>query len=114
MSRFLKSFGFALNGILYAVKTQGNFKLHLAAATIVVFAGCYFNLASTDWLWLILAMGLVLMAELFNTALEILVDFISPTYHKKAGLVKDTAAAAVLIAAITAALIGLIIFIPKI
>jgi len=114
MSRFTKSFGFALNGILYAFKTQPNFKVHSALIVMVTLAGWYFQLNSSEWLWLLAAIALVLISELFNTAIEVLVDLVSPAYNEKAGIVKDTAAAAVLVAAIIAIAIGLIIFLPKI
>jgi diacylglycerol kinase len=114
MSRFIKSFGFAGNGILYALKTQPNFKIHLALTITTFFAGWYFKLNTAEWLWLIAAIGLVLITELFNTALEVLVNLVSPGFHEKAGIVKDTAAGAVLVAAIIAVLIGLVIFVPKI
>jgi len=113
MSRFIKSFGFAFSGIVYAFKTQPNFKYHCAATVIVVILGWYCRLDNSEWLWILAAVALVLISELLNTAIEILVDLVSPTYNRKAGLVKDTAAAAVLIAAIIAAAIGLIIFVPK-
>jgi len=114
MSRFTKSFSFALNGILYAFKTQPNFKVHSALIVMVTLAGWYFQLNSSEWLWLLAAIALVLISELFNTAIEVLVDLVSPAYNEKAGIVKDTAAAAVLVAAIIAIAIGLIIFLPKI
>ncbi|MET3113374.1 diacylglycerol kinase [Pedobacter sp. CG_S7] len=113
MSRFIKSFGFALNGIVYAFKTQPNFKYHCALTILAVTLGWYYRLNNSEWLWIMVAVAMVLISELLNTAIEILVDLVSPTYNKKAGLVKDTAAAAVLIAAIIAAAIGLIIFVPK-
>jgi diacylglycerol kinase len=114
MSRFIKSFGFALNGILYAFKSQANFKIHCVLIVMVSFAGWYFELKGAEWLWLLAAIALVLISELFNTAIEVLVDLVSPAYHEKAGIVKDTAAAAVLVAALIAIAIGLIIFLPKI
>lgn len=114
MSKFIRGFGFAGKGLYYAFRTQVNFRFHCAAALIVVFLGWYFNLNQTEWLWILLSIALVLVLELINTAIEALVDLVSPDYHQKAGIAKDTAAAAVLISALLAALIGLIIFIPKI
>jgi undecaprenol kinase len=113
MSRFIKSFGFALNGIAYAFKTQPNFKFHCALTAVVLLSGWHFELKSAEWLWLLAAIALVLISELLNTAIEVLVDLVSPNYHEKAGIVKDAAAGAVLVAAIIAAIIGLIIFVPK-
>jgi diacylglycerol kinase len=110
----IKSFGFAVAGLRYAFKTQPNFKFHIFALLVVGILGWYLRLDRTEWLWILAAISMVLVAELLNTAIETLVDLVSPAYHVKAGIVKDTAAAAVLVAAIIAAAIGLIIFIPKI
>jgi diacylglycerol kinase len=110
----IKSFGFAIAGLRYAFKTQANFRFHSFALLVVAILGWYYQLDRTEWLWILAAISMVLVSELINTAIETLVDLVSPTYHKKAGIVKDTAAAAVLVAAIIAAAIGLIIFIPKV
>lgn len=113
MSKFIKSFGYALSGIGHAFKSQFNFRFHLIALLAVVIAGWYFHLTVTEWLWIIVVSVLVLTAELFNTAIEVLVDLVSPNIHPKAKIIKDVAAGAVLITAIGAVLTGLIIFIPK-
>lgn len=113
MSRFIKSFGYAFSGLGYAIKTQFNFKVHLAALLLVMALGYWCKLAVTEWLWIIGATGMVLMVELLNTAIEVLTDLVSPEIHPKAKIIKDVSAAAVLVAAITAAAIGLVIFIPK-
>ncbi|WP_342329545.1 diacylglycerol kinase family protein [Pedobacter sp. FW305-3-2-15-E-R2A2] len=114
MAKFIKSFGYAFSGIVHAFKSQFNFRFHIAALFVVGLAGWYFQLSAGEWLWIVVAAGIVLLSELFNTAVEVLVDLVSPDIHPKAKIIKDTAAAAVLIAAITSVLIGLIIFIPKI
>ena len=114
MSRLIKSFGFAAAGITHAFKTQPNFRFHTLACILVVLAGFFFKLNAAEWLWILAAIAMVLVSELLNTAIEVLVDLVSPEYNKKAGVVKDAAAGAVLIAAIIAVAIGLIIFIPKI
>jgi diacylglycerol kinase (ATP) len=113
MKKFIRGFGYALNGIWHAAVTQLNFKVHLGAALMAVYAGYALHISASEWLWIILCIGMVLIAELFNTALEFLTDLVSPEYNKKAGLVKDMSAGAVLITAICALLIGLIIFVPK-
>lgn len=110
----IRSFGFAVAGLRYAFNTQPNFKFHIVALLVVSVSGWYVDLSRSEWLWIIAAVAMVLVAELLNTAIEVLVNLVSPAYHIKAGIVKDTAAAAVLIAAFAAAAIGLIIFIPKI
>lgn len=113
MRKFIRGFGYALNGIWHASITQLNFRVHLVAALVAVYAGYALHISKNEWLWIILSIALVLVAELFNTALEFLVDLVSPEYNKKAGLVKDMSAGAVLITAIGALLIGLMIFLPK-
>jgi diacylglycerol kinase (ATP) len=113
MRKFIRGFGYAFNGIWHATATQLNFKVHLAAAVIAVYGGWALHISPDEWLWIILCIGIVLAAELFNTAIEFLTDLVSPEYNKKAGLVKDMAAGAVLVIAICALIIGLIIFVPK-
>jgi diacylglycerol kinase len=113
MRKFIRGFGYALNGIWHATATQLNFRVHLVAGIIALCAGCALHISKDEWLWIILCIAMVLMAELFNTALEFLTDLVSPEYNKKAGLVKDMGAGAVLITAICALVIGLIIFVPK-
>lgn len=109
-----RSFSHAWRGLKIIVRTQHNAWLHtLAAVTAVVF-GFYFCISITEWFALILSIGLVLVAEAFNTALEFDIDLTSPEYHPFARDTKDVAAGAVLIAALTALIIGLIIFIPKV
>lgn len=110
----IKSFTFALKGILYAFKTQHNIRIHIIAMFFVITAGFIFRLNLIEWGLIVFAIGIVLVSELINTAIESLVDFISPNYNKNVGLIKDAAAGAVLISAITSVVIGLIIFLPKI
>jgi undecaprenol kinase/diacylglycerol kinase (ATP) len=114
MRKFILGFKYAFNGIKYAVLTQLNFKFHMIAALLIVGAGIYYNLKATEWLWISVAIALVMAAELFNTALEVLVDLVSPNVHPKAGIVKDLASGAVLLIAILAAIIGVSIFLPYI
>ncbi|WP_423148164.1 diacylglycerol kinase family protein [Rubrolithibacter danxiaensis] len=114
MNKLIKSFGYAIKGIIYAAKTQVNFQIHLVAALSAIILGFYFKISVNEWLWIILCIGLVLIVELLNTAIEVLVDLISPQFNKKAGVIKDIAAGAVLTSAILAIAIGLFIFIPKI
>jgi len=113
MKKFIRGFGYAFKGIWHAATTQLNFRVHLVAALVALFAGYTLDISSNEWLWVAICIGAVLAAELFNTAIEFLTDLVSPEYNKKAGQVKDMAAGAVLITAITALIIGLIIFLPK-
>ncbi len=110
----LKSFGYAFNGLKHAVITQHNMWIHLVAAVLVVLFGFLLKVSPTEWLLLVFAIGLVISTEIINSAIELLTDLVSPDEHPKAGLVKDLAAGAVLVAAITAFIIGLLIFAPKI
>jgi len=113
MNKFIKGFVYALNGIWHASVTQLNFRVHLVCAIVAVYGGYALHISNDEWLWIIFCIGMVLVAELLNTAIEFLTDLVSPEYNKKAGLVKDMAAGAVLITAITALTIGLLIFVPK-
>ena len=106
-------FRFAWSGILYFFKSQQNARIHAMIRLAVIVLGLWLELSHTEWLLVIFCIGMVFGAELFNTAIELLTDLVSPDYHPKAGKVKDVAAAAVLISAITSAVIGLIIFMPK-
>jgi len=114
MKKFLLSFTYAWKGFSYAFRTQLNFKVHSVTAALAILMGFLFDLSIREWLWIFLAIGVVLIAELFNTALEAFVDLVSPEYNPKAGIVKDVAAAAVMITAFLAILIGLMVFVPKI
>ena len=113
MRKFIRGFGYAFNGIWHATATQLNFKVHLVAAVIAIYGGWALHISPDEWLWIIFCIGIVLAAELFNTAIEFLTDLVSPEYNKKAGLVKDMSAGAVLVIAICTLIIGLIIFVPK-
>lgn len=113
MKKFIRGFGFAFNGLGYAAKTQLNFRVHLVASLLAVFMGYALHISVNEWLWIAFCIAIVLMAELFNTALEFLVDLVSPEYNKLAGHIKDIAAGAVLVAALFALLTGCIIFLPK-
>jgi diacylglycerol kinase len=108
----LKSVTYALQGMLHLVRTQPNARLHLLAAFLVCAAGLYFDLSRAEWLWITAAVVLVWSAEAFNTALEQLADALHPEPHPGIGRAKDMAAAAVLIAALGAAVIGMLVFMP--
>ena len=108
----LKSFTFAWKGILTCAGHEQNITFHLIAAIAVVAAGFFFNIPHTEWMVVMLCIGTVISAELFNSAIERLVDLVSPEWQKIAGEVKDIAAGAVLVTAIVAAIVGLIVFLP--
>jgi len=110
----LRSFGFALAGLVYAVKTEGNVRVHLVASIIVVALGFGLGVSRLEWAALVSAIGLVWLAELLNTALEILCDFVEPARADAIKRAKDVAAAGVLAAALAAASIGGLVFWPYI
>ena len=114
MKKLIRGFGYAFKGIGYAATTQLNFRIHLVASLTAILLGYALHLSTNEWIWIIFCMALVMAAELLNTAIEVLVDLVSPAYNEKAGHVKDVAAGAVLITAIFALITGLIIFLPKI
>lgn len=109
----LQSIGYAVNGILSFFKTQHNAIIHLCSTVTVVMAGLFFAIPVNEWLAIILVTGFVWVAEVFNTAIEAIMDHVSPEQHPKVKYIKDVAAAAVLLAAITAVVTGGLIFIPK-
>jgi diacylglycerol kinase (ATP) len=107
-----KSFTHAWRGIAVFIRTTHNAWIHLAILACVTALGFYVRITTTDWMLLVFAAGLVLVAEAINTAIEIDIDLTSPDYHPFARDTKDVAAGAVLIAAVTAAIIGILIFAP--
>jgi len=111
VKKFLNSFKYAFNGIKHCFRSENNFKVHTLAAIVVVVLGAWSKLSRWEWCILVFCIGLVLCCEIFNTAIEKLVDLVSPSYNDKAGKVKDIAAGAVLVAAIVSFIIGSIIFI---
>jgi diacylglycerol kinase len=108
-----QSFGNAFNGIVQTMRNEHNFRIHLMVMLLVIIFGFALKVSTNEWLVIILCSGMVLSAEIFNSAIENLTDIISPEQNPKAGLAKDMAAAAVLVSAIAAAIAGLIIFVPK-
>ncbi len=110
----MSSFRFAAKGIFSFFREEANARIHLAA-TIAVIAGIiWFRITGAELIALVIVTGLVWAAEIMNTAIEHLVDLVSPCFHPKAGLIKDLSAGAVLVLSISALITGLIIFIPKI
>ncbi len=107
-----KSFANAGRGVALVWRSQRNAKLHFIATILVVVAGCGFQVTAMEWVILVLAMGLVWSAEAFNTALEVLADAVSLDPHPLIGQAKDIAAGAVLMAALTAAIVGVLVFWP--
>ncbi len=114
MKNFFKSFPYAFKGLSTAFTSEFNLRFHCAFAVIVMAAALYLQVTRTQFCVLLLCCGLVISAEIFNTAIETLTDLISPDENELARKTKDMAAAAVLITAITSVIIGAIIFLPRI
>ena len=96
------------------IKQEQNAKIHLLAILVVLIAGFYYHLSASEWIFITIVSGCVLAAEALNTSIEALSDAFSPEYNKKIKVVKDFAAGAVLVVSLTAVIVGLIIFLPKI
>ncbi len=110
----LKSIGYAFKGAFILVSTEASIKVQFFIGIIMTFAGYYFEISKTEWLIQIGTIGLIMALEGVNTAIEEIADFVHPEFHTKIGLIKDIAAGAVFIFAITAVILGCIIYIPKI
>jgi len=112
LRKYLRSFGYAFEGILTAWKEQ-NFRSHLISAVIVLIAGFFTGLSRVEWFIVLLLIALMFALEMMNTAIERVVDLASTELHPLAKQAKDIAAGAVLVFAVLSAIIGLLIFIPK-
>jgi len=108
---FTASFEFALTGIITAFKEERNMRKHLVSAILVVLAGLIFRVSATEWLFLLMAVFLVIALEIVNSAIENVVDLDFSMLAKNA---KDMAAGAVLVVSCYAVITGMIVFIPKI
>ena len=108
--RTLYSFRHAGRGLSWAVSSQANLRVHLVAAAVVLILALLFRFSSMEFVALVLCFALVVAAELFNTTLEVLIDYAWPEHHPMIGRAKDVAAAAVLVAAIGTACVGVLLF----
>lgn len=109
-----KSFGYAFEGIFTCIRNERNIKIHCTVAILVVIAGAVLGITPIEWCICLTLFGLVIALELVNTAIESVVDLVTTERKPLAKTAKDTAAGAVLVAAIMAAIVGLIIFVPRI
>ncbi|WP_245326349.1 diacylglycerol kinase family protein [Hymenobacter wooponensis] len=112
--RRVASFGYAFQGVWSALKTEVHLQFHAAATVVVLGLGLYLGLERWEWVAVAVAIGAVWSAELVNTAVETIVNLVSPEYHPLAGRAKDVAAGAVLVMAVAALVVGLLIFGPKV
>lgn len=108
--KLIKGFGYALKGMGIAFREQLNLKIHFLAVAVVIGGGIFFGLNTMEWAIIFVTFGLVITAEMLNSAIEYLVDLVSPNYNVQAGKVKDVSAGAVLVSAITATIVAAFIF----
>ena len=113
MRRLIRSFGYAFSGIGHGLKTQANLRIQVAFASGVIVAGLWLQISAIEWAILVATIMIVLSAELFNTAIEALVDRVGSEPHPLSKIAKDAGAGAVLIGAIGAVIVGLLIFGPR-
>jgi diacylglycerol kinase len=109
---FRKSLGYALAGLAYALRTQPNMRFHFGAALVVVALALLLRVGVRDFVFLLFAIVLVVIAEMFNTAVETVVNLYTDKYHPLARVAKDVAAGAVLLAALNSVVVGLLVFYP--
>ena len=114
ISQISQSFSDAFKGIKYAFRSQPNIKIHFLTIIPVIVIGTLLKINLIEWCLLALAIGLVLVSELINTAIEFSVDLISADINEKNRKIKDLSAGAVLIATLISIIIALLIFLPKI
>ena len=112
--KLINSFKYAIQGLLVSFKKERNMKIHFFVMIAVIILGFVLKISQIEWIICIILFGIVIAGEMFNTAIETTVDIAMPYKDKKAKIAKDVSAGAVLILAITSAVIGCIIFIPKI
>jgi len=110
----LASFKYAFNGLKILVLEEHNARIHLVAAICVILLGLFFNISALEWIAVSLVIGFVIACEAINSAIENLADFVSPEKNEFIKKAKDLSAAGVLVSAITAVIIGFLIFLPKI
>jgi len=112
LHRHTISFKHALDGVIYTLKTQPNFQVHLFFAIVATLAGFFFQLSRAEWAVIVFIIGLVLVAEMINTSIEAVVDLHTEKFHDNAKIAKDVSAGMVLITAIMAVITGVLIYLP--
>ncbi len=112
LQRLLKSFKYATRGLKHTLLFHQNLRVHLLLAGVAMLAGALLKISFVEWVAILVAIFLVLMAEMINTALEEIINLVKEDHNEKARIAKDVSAGMVLLAAIFAVMIGLIVFIP--
>lgn len=110
----IKSVGFAVKGAILLIKTEASIKVQVFMAIVVTLMGFYFDISNTEWMMQVIAIAMVIGIEGLNTAAEKIADFIQPEFDEKIGFIKDVSAGAVMLVSVGAAIVGLLIYIPKI
>ena len=114
MKKIRNSFKYAIEGIWTSFKTERNMKIHIFIMILVIIAGIILKINKSEWIICIILFAIVIGSDLFNTSIETIVDMVMPEKNEKAKIAKDVSAGAVLVVAIGAAIIGLVIFVPRI
>lgn len=110
----IKGFKYAIEGIIAALKSERNMKIHITIMTFVIIAGFILKISQIEWIICIILFAMVISAEMFNTVVEKIIDIVVPEKSDKVKFIKDVSAGAVLVIAIAAAIIGIVVFLPKI
>ncbi len=113
MKRLINAFGFAFSGLKTVLLEGRNFQLQLGVFVLVLVLGFWLHCSAIEWMFLLMASAIVFVAEMLNSALELLCDHVTPDKHFAIKRVKDIAAGAALVASLFAVVVGLIVFIPK-
>ena len=108
-----KSIGFALKGAILLIRTEASIKIQIFITLVMTALGFYLEISNTEWVLQIMAIAMVLGIEGLNTAIEKMADFVQPEFDLKIGFIKDVSAGAVMLVSVAAAIIGLIIYLPK-
>ena len=114
IKRFFRSFKYSIEGLDYAYKNEQSMTIHVFISIAIIVMGLFFKITSIEWLIVFVIIGVVMGTELLNTAIEAVVDLVSPEKHPLAKIAKDTASAAVFVYSMIALVAGLIVFLPKI
>lgn len=112
LGKRIRGGGYAIKGAWTLIKTEHSIQVQVTIAILIAFAGFYFDISKTEWMFQIFSIGLVLSTEGLNTSIEGIADFVHPNFHSKIGYIKDVAAGAVLFSAFTAVIIAAFIYIP--
>jgi len=112
LGKRIRGGGYAIKGAWILLKTEPSIQVQAIISIAVCVAGFYFDITKTEWIFQVLAIGLVLSTEGLNSSIEGIADFVHPDFHSKIGYIKDVAAGAVLFAAITAVVIACFIYLP--